>query len=115
MASEIVRLDSVEAADETSPKHATTDPNSNDILDPNSVESGFVGDDDDLASGGAAGSLSGSVSSLTEPDGAAAAGPTEEERQAWMAEIAKIDEEAATLRSVLRVGVGVGVRALDAI
>ena len=92
MSAEIVRLDSVEPSE--SGAKLTTDANANDVLEAASVESGYGGGDDDS-------SVDGSVASLS--DAAAPDAPTEEERQAWIAEIAKIEEEAATLRLVLQV------------
>ena len=72
-----------------------------------SVESGYGGDDDLASSRGTASSLTGSVSSLLEEPSAVTS--TDDQRQAWLDEIAKIDEEAATLRLVLQVGVWVWV------
>ena len=92
MSDEIVRLDSVEPSE--SGAKLTTDANANDVLEAASVESGYGGGDD-------ASSVGGSVASLS--DAAAPDAPTEEERQAWIAEIFKIEEEAATLRLVLQV------------
>ena len=104
MASDVVRLDSLDTPVEDSKR--PTDANSNDVQNSaqDSVESGFQ--EDDASSRGAA-SLGGSLSSLSET--ATEATPTEEERQAWLDEVAKIDEEAATLRLVLQVAVW-GVR-----
>jgi len=97
MASDVVRLDSLDTPVEDSKR--PTDANSNDVQNSaqDSVESGFQ--EDDASSRGAA-SLGGSLSSLSET--ATEATPTEEERQAWLDEVAKIDEEAATLRLVLQ-------------
>jgi len=114
MASKGVHFDSTLDASSDVPKRPS-DANSNDLLDLDtgrtmgqnqttvgreSVESGYGGDDDLASSRGTASSLTGSVSSLLEEPSAAT--PTDDQRQAWLDEIAKIDEEAATLRLVLQ-------------
>ena len=106
MASKGVHFDNSLDVSEDGPKRPS-DANSNDLLDlgRESVESGYVEEKEDAdgaSSGrGTASSLTGSVSSLLEEPSVAS--PTEEQRQAWFDEIAKIDEEAATLRLVLQV------------
>lgn len=105
MASKGVHFDNSLDVSEDGPKRPS-DANSNDLLDlgRESVESGYVEEKEDAdgaSSGrGTASSLTGSVSSLLEEPSVAS--PTEEQRQAWFDEIAKIDEEAATLRLVLQ-------------
>jgi len=103
MASKGVHFDSTLDASSDGPKRPS-DANSNDLLDLDtgreSVESGYGGEDDLVSSRGTASSLTGSVSSLLEEPSAMTS--TDDQRQAWLDEIAKIDEEAATLRLVLQ-------------
>lgn len=73
----------------------------------NSIESGYFASESDGDSR-ATGSASGSLSSLAglgqdvEVSAPTPAEPTEEEKKAWLGELAKIDEETATLRLVLQ-------------